>query len=144
MILRNFLIADAVTFGSDRKVYIHGGGVGKLYATSFPWTQPQLAVYVSLLPEDEDEPGSDHNLTVDFEAPGGEVLEAMISGGFRIPPPDRDDFRPLITFGSQFVGAAFPGAGLYWVRVLYDEREVGRHPLELEERDQGRWIPVGQ
>ncbi len=142
MIAQSFLVADAVTFGPDGKAFIHGGGIGKIFATDFPWTQPQLAVYVTLVPEEGDEPGPDHDLTVTFIAPGGEELDARISGTFRIPPTERESLRPRITFASQFVGAQFPGPGVYWVRVVYDSNELARLPLEVEERRQGEWIPV--
>jgi hypothetical protein len=140
MILRNFILADAVTFGPEGKLFIHGGGVGKVYATHFPWPQPQLAVLATLIPEDEP-PGSDHDFTVTFRAPSGGELEARAGGNFRIPPPEREEFRQAINFATQLVGVQFPEEGLYWVRALYDGEELGRLPLEVEQREAG-WVPV--
>jgi hypothetical protein len=142
MILRNFILADAVTFGPEGKYFLHGGGIGKVYATHFPWTQPQLAVFATLVPVDEPA-GSDHDFAVTFLAPSGEELAARTGGNFRVPPNEREDVRPVINFATSLVGVQFPAEGLYWVRALYDGEELGRLPLEVEEREDTGWVPVG-
>ena len=145
MILRAFILADAVTFTADGKYFIHGGGVDRIFAAHFPWTHPQLAAFVTLVPEADDVPGSDRHLEIEFVDEDDQPIEARIGGNFRIPPSDASRGRfPTVHFNGNFVGVAFREPGVYWVRALVDHQELGRLPLTIEERQTGEWTAVTQ
>jgi len=143
MRLRTFILADAVTVSADGKAFIHGGGVGRVYAQSFPWTQPQLAAFVTLVGEGE-EPGSEHTLSLGFRGPRGQDLEARVDGDFKIPPRGRDDVEATINFTTQFIGAEFPEPGVYWLCLVFDGVELDRIPVSVVHADQRPpWMPLG-
>jgi hypothetical protein len=143
MILRNFLLADAITFAPDGKLFVHGGGIGKLYATHFPWPQPQLAAFVTLIGEPEDEVASQRSLTLAFVAPDGSELPARVGGTFAVPPREKPEVPQIINFSTQFVGAVFDDEGVYWLRVSLDGEELARMPVEVERREAPtQWRPL--
>lgn len=130
MKLRNFIVADAVDFGSGGKVFIHGGGVTEIQAAKLPWPQPQLSVLVTLQPEDE-APGTDHVISVRFLREDGSPLGPELESNFRIGPREEPHETGGFHFGAGFAGVVFPEAGLYWVQVSVDETEIDRVPLRI-------------
>lgn len=125
MRIRAFLLADAVAADAVGKGFIHGAGVSAINAASFPWTQPQLAIYVML--EREEEPyGVDHSLALRFVRPDGEPLGPEIGSNFRIEQGEFEGLPERVNFAATLNGLLFPEAGVYTVVLQLDGEELDR------------------
>lgn len=141
MKLRVFLVADAVSLGEAGKFFVHGGGITRIEAESFPLTQPQLSVLVRLEREDEGL-GTDHQLVVQVIQPDGSHL-ADLKTNYRIPGSADGDFPMTVNFAGGFSGLRFEQPGLYQVAIVNDEVELDRLPLLLEKPEdasKARWV----
>lgn len=136
MRIRAFLLADAVAADAVGKGFIHGAGVGAINATSFPWTQPQLAVYVMLEREDEAY-GSDHSLALTFYRPDGEPLGPEIETNFRIERGEVESSPERVNLAATLNGLVFPEDGVYTVALRLDDRELDRTHIYVREVDSG-------
>jgi hypothetical protein len=134
MRVRNFLLADAVAVGPEGKAFIHGAGIDRVHAMTFPWTQPQLAAYITLLREEE-QFGSDHYFRFRFLRPDGSRLGPEIGGNFRIPTPQDPDSPVQMNLALALAGIEFPEAGRYEAELEVDEEVLDSLPLVVALRE---------
>lgn len=130
MKVQSLLLADAASSGPDGKVFIHGTGINSVQARSFPWSQPQIAIFMVLEREDE-VAGSDHQLTLNFLDPNGDALEAAIETNLRMPTSLENDPPTYLNVVATFNGIVFPAAGVYWMRASLNGKEAARIPLQV-------------
>lgn len=128
MILRNFLLADAVDVGPGGKAFIHGGGVSRLFAHRLPWIHPTLGVYATLEGE-PDEVGEPQPLELLIVRPDGEPLPARIDTSFALAAPTDSELPASVTMALGMAGVQFPELGLYHVVLRVGDAEIGRVPL---------------
>lgn len=91
MRLDTVLFADAAS-AIGGKLYIHGGGITRIEAPTFPWTHPQLAIVVRLEVEDRDRERwavEAPMLSVALRDPDGKDLIETVALPLRgdLPPP---------------------------------------------------------
>ena len=69
---------------------------------------------------------------------------ASMGGEFVIPPPANQADIPLINFAPAFMQVLFPEPGRYAIRLLGDELELARLPLDLVQTAQPEhgWAPA--
>ena len=67
-----FLIADAAS-GVEGKLFVHGGGVGRIDAPIWPWSHPMMSVVIRFV-IDEDEQDVPHATEVRLLDPEGEPV----------------------------------------------------------------------
>jgi hypothetical protein len=127
MILRSFLLADAVDVGPNGKVFIHGGAVSRIFAQRFPWVHPTIAVFARLEGVLE-ETGREHQITIRVQAPSDESV-AVASAPFKIAAPSDAELPPDVNFAMTFAGVRIAEPGLYHVILEVDGDELGRLPL---------------
>ncbi len=132
MRVRALILADAVSVDAEGKTFVHGGGITRLYAHSFPWTHPQLALWASI-ERDEEPLGSDHDVRIRFLTPEGSPLGPETSAHFRWARPQGapEQLPLLMNFASSYVGVSFPEPGVYSIQLLVDGDELGRLPFEV-------------
>ena len=145
MKLRNLLLADAVDAGAEGKVFIHGGGIGRITGGSFPWTQPRLALFVTVEREEGEEPGSDHLLEMDIVDADGSTIAPTMNSLFRVPADEVEgvpvDMNALVTMN----GLTFPAPGVYTLIVRVDGLELGRAAFRVVAGDDpGATHPMGE
>jgi hypothetical protein len=126
------VLADAVAVGADGKATIIGAGVGRVNATTLPWSLAQLCVYLTLEGEgDDDAPGTHHDLYVRVLAPD-DVLVAQIGGPFDAPSGAPDGMgMVLLNAVPVFQQLQFAAAGRHMVHVIVDDHPVGSYPLDV-------------
>jgi hypothetical protein len=130
------LLADAATV-ADGKLYIHGGGWDRLFATAFPTMHPSMAVAVQV-EVDFGEALVDHRIDVRLVDVDGAPVGPTASGTFNVghapgATPGAPAFVPMaLTFAT--VPFAAPGR-FEWV-VEIDDVPLARLPLSVLQRDQ--------
>lgn len=144
MKVQSLLLADAASSGPDGKIFIHGTGVNSVQARTFPWSQPQIAIFLVLERENE-VAGSDHELALDFLDPNGNALDEAIQTNVRMPSDVNLENNPpmYLNVVATFNGVVFVAPGLYWVRASVDGVEAARIPLQVEEIPTDRPDAVG-
>lgn len=150
MRLRSFVLADAVVVQPDGKAVIFGAGIGRIIAQTLPWSQPQLAAYITV--EIDQEPAeSVHTFTVEVLDPEETaIVNGRVTGSFAVPnrPPNALDGELLsINFAPVFAALQFSQSGLHYVRLAFDDQEMDRFPLAvtLEPREEPTtWTTIGQ
>jgi hypothetical protein len=128
MILRSFILADAVDVGPNGKVFIHGGAVSRIFAREFPWTHPTVAVFARL-EGTRDEIGSEHSFAIRIQRDDGGEPVADVESPFRLVEPSDSELPPDVNFAMTFAGVRFIEAGMYHVTIEVDGEELGRLPL---------------
>ncbi len=131
------MLADAVSYGHDGKIFVHGGGITEIDASAFPHTEPRFGMVITLVREDE-APGSDHQTRLAFLSPGGNDLPVGDPVPLRVPADADTEAPMLINMVATFTGIEFPEAGLYWLQLYFDEEVVSSLPLSI---GQGDWLP---
>ena len=131
MRMRAFLIADAVSADAAGKGYLHGAGVAEINATSFPWTQPQLAVYAVLEREDEAY-GSDHSVAIRLLGPAEQTLHEL-GTNLRLDRGPDPELPERVTIALTLNGIVFPEPGVYAFVVAFDDDEMDRILVRVQE-----------
>lgn len=126
MIARNLLLADAVDVGPSGKLFIHGGGIGRVFASHFPWAQPGLGVVGTIELEEHEPGGKDHEVAIEFLDASGAPLGAGVTSIFRPGAPEDPELPASVNLALMFQGLVFPEPGRYWVAVSVDGEELRR------------------
>jgi hypothetical protein len=128
MILRNFLLADAVDVGPGGKAFIHGGGVTRIFAQRLPWIHPTLGVYATL-EADESEIGGSFPLALRIVKPDGEPVNPAIEASFAFSRPSDPELPASVTLALGMAGLRFTTHGLHHVQLQVDGTDTGELPL---------------
>lgn len=133
----NFMLADAVSYGHDGKIFVHGGGITEVDASEFPHTEPRFGMVITMVREDE-APGSDHEARLAFISPANTEIALGDPVPLRVPADADTEAPMLINMVATFTGVEFPEAGLYSLRLYFDDEVVSTLPLSI---GQGEWLP---
>ena len=125
------MLADAGYAGPDGKVFIHGGGWSRLFALTFPVTQPMVAV-VLLLEVDYHEALVNHDvevlLTKDGEPTGPRAVLRINVGHAPGTSPGAPAQVPIVL---NFPMLSFDGPGRFDWDVIIDQSLFTHLPMEV-------------
>lgn len=133
------ILADAAT-SADGKLYIHGGGIGRINPQTLPWTHPQLAVAACLmLTPEEAASRQTHQLIIRHLDPLGVPLgdPARLHFDFILPPEANEDEPPFVLFTITFNNMLIHNPGHYKIEfsiddeVIHTERYIVTEPALL-------------
>jgi hypothetical protein len=129
----DFAILAEDAAAAEGKLYIHGGGLGRIDAPQLPWVS-HLAVAMKFTAS-LDELGTHHELGLLFLAPDGTTAMdfPMISIDIPIDPPgeDAEELAVVAVIGIGVV--AFAAAGWYEFEVRLDTDVIERLRLRIVE-----------
>jgi hypothetical protein len=125
--VRNFILADAVAQGGQKKTYIHGAGVTSITAPAFPHVHPKLGMLLTLVREGDEVA---NQVVVKLEDGQGHEIARLIETD--LPAHDEPTVPPtLVLVLSDMSGLPFPAAGRYWIVLTVGDEELDRMVLDL-------------
>ena len=129
MKLLNLMLADAASADSAGKLYIHGGNIFELEAEDFPYSQPNLAVVVTLAGEASDVGADPRHLRIFRLDPDGQPMDDLHD--MTLPEPEGGGAPNYFSMIGHMIGLRFPREGRYWIVAEVDGAEVARVPLHV-------------
>lgn len=124
-------LADAAVSPPDGKLYVLGGGIDEIRASSFPAIHPYVSLVVKLkLHPTECE--RQHQLEIELWDSDGHRIGPQVAGAFsaaRRPIP-RPTFVQLVL---NVVGAQFPRPGAYDFHIVVNDQHLKTVPVFLVE-----------
>jgi hypothetical protein len=136
--IRNFILADAVSPGHGKKIFIHGAGVAMITGPEFPYVHPRLGLFVTLIYESAEDDAV-HRVRVLCKDEHDHEVAEVLTIETPVPPvafEARDSFQ-LINVAGDIAGLAFETPGRYWIVLELDDHELDRMVLNVAEGPPG-------
>jgi hypothetical protein len=131
--VRNFILADSVAQGGQKKTYIHGAGVTSITAPAFPYAHPKLGMLLTLVREAEE--GAREVVVALKDDQGGDIAELIHAD---VPAFEVATSPPtVLVVLSDISGVPFPAAGRYWIVLTVGDEELDRMVLDVVEGPPG-------
>lgn len=123
-------LADAAQVSSDGKLFVLGGGIDRIFATSFPATHPLMTLVIKLqLHPSECE--REHGLQVELWDSDGQPIGPRVSGNFSANRQERGRLSYVQTV-LNLHNVQFSVGGDYAFQVVVDGQHLKTVPLYVE------------
>lgn len=126
-------LADAAVIPPDGKLYVHGGSLQVLHASTFPATQSfALVLNLKLHPT---EAGRRHRLEIQLWDKEGKRLVPELSGELNAQASEQFPTRPLyVPLVLNYAPLVLPAPGDYEFHIIVNNQHLKTLPLYVVQR----------